>query len=112
MLTEDEIRTTWGAFDEELSPTMAAVFKVRLLTGQRGGEVLAMQWTHLDPDAGWWEIPGTLTKNGEVHRVPLSAPTVAILREQRTRISDGVPWVFANELGTDCAGTFIVRRRS
>ena len=61
---------------------------------------------------GWWEIPGTLTKNGEVHRVPLSAPTAAILREQRTRISDGVPWVFANELGTYCAGTFNVRRRS
>ena len=79
---------------------MAAAFKVCLLTGQRGGEVLGMQWTHLDADGAWWEIPGTLTKNGEVHRVPLTAATVAILREQRSRVSDGVRWVFANELGT------------
>ena len=100
VLTEDEIRTTWTILDEVLSPTMAAAFKVRLLTGQRGGEVLGMQWTHLDLDAGSWEIPGTLTKNGEVHRVPLVAATVAILREQRTRVSDDVPWVFANEFGT------------
>ena len=100
VLTEDEIRATWGALDEELSPTMAAAFKARLLTGQRGGEVLGMQWRHLDADGAWWEIPGTLTKNGEVHRVPLTAATVAILREQRSRVSDGVRWVFANELGT------------
>ena len=100
VLTEDEIHATWGALDEELSPTMAAAFKVRLLTGQRGGEVLGMQWTQLDADGEWWEIPGTLTKNGEVHRVPLTAATIAILREQRSRVSDGVQWVFANELGT------------
>ena len=100
VLTEDEIRATWGALDEELAPTMAAAFKVRLLTGQRGGEVLGMQWTHVDFEAGWWEIPGTLTKNGEAHRVPLVAATLAILHEQRARVSNDVPWVFANELGT------------
>ena len=100
VLTEDEIRAVWGTFDEELSPTMAAAFKVRLLTGQRGGEVLGMQWTHIDLDAESWEIPGTLTKNGEDQRVPLVSATVAILREQRARVSDDVPWVFANEFGT------------
>ena len=100
VLTEDEIRATWGAFDQTLSPTMAAAFKVRLLTGQRGGEVLGMRWTHLDLDAGSWEIPGTLTKNGEAHRVPLVAATLTLLRDQRARVSDDVPWVFANELGT------------
>lgn len=100
VLTEDEIRAVWGTFDEELSPTMAAAFKVRLLTGQRGGEVLGMQWTHIDLDAESWEISGTLTKNGEVQRVPLVSATVAILREQRARVSDDVPWVFANEFGT------------
>jgi len=90
----------WSAFDEDLSPTMAAAFKVHLMTGQRGGEVLGMEWTHLDPDAGWWEIPGTLTKNGEAHRVPLVPTALAILSEQRTRVPDDLPWVFANELGT------------
>ena len=100
VLTEDEIRAVWGTFDEELSPTMAAAFKVRLLTGQRGGEVLGMQWTNIDLDAESWEIPGTLTKNGEVHRVPLVSATVAILREQRARVSNDVAWVFANEFGT------------
>jgi len=100
VLTEDEILAVWDAFEEQLSPTMAAAFKVRLLTGQRGGEVLGMEWTRLDFHGGWWEIPGTLTKNGEVHRVPLVPAALAILREQRARVPESVPWVFANEFGT------------
>ena len=92
VLTEDEIRAVWRAFDKELSPTMAAAFKVRFLTGQRGGEVLGMRWTHLDLDAGSWEIPGTLTKNSQAHRVPLAPAAAAILREQRARVSHNVPW--------------------
>ena len=100
VLTADETRAVWHAFDTELSPTMGAAFKVRYLTGQRGAEVLGMEWDHLDLATRWWEIPGALTKNGEVHRVPLVSATLKILREQRGRVPDGMPWVFANELGT------------
>ena len=38
VLSEDEIRLVWKALDGE-SPLIAALFRVRLLTAQRGGEV-------------------------------------------------------------------------
>ena len=100
MLNDAEIRAVWGAFSTDLSPTMGAAFKVRLLTGQRGGEVLGMEWNHLDLTTKWWEIPGSLTKNGEPHRVPLVPTTLKLLRSQRGQVPADVPWVFANELGT------------
>ena len=43
VLTDDELRALWQSFDA-LSPPMAAVFKLRALTAQRGGEVASMRW--------------------------------------------------------------------
>lgn len=113
VLSADEIRRVWrilsrppstaerpapgrkrdyGATDDPLcpiSPWLAAALKVRLLTGQRGGEVARMRWQDLAlpaPDApvqaGWWTIPGEHTKNGEPHRVPLTADVIALIRAQ------------------------------
>jgi integrase len=70
---------------------MAASFKLRLLTAQRGVEVLTMRWADLDGD--WWTIPGDVAKNGSSHRVPLSKPAQAILAELRDA-ADGSRWVF------------------
>ncbi len=50
--------------------------KLILLTGQRPGEVAAMQAAHVVE--GWWQMPGKPqgdwpgTKNGRDHRVALS----------------------------------------
>lgn len=82
VLTEDEIRAVWRSFGE-LEPLMAAIFKLRLLTAQRGGEVGAMRWADLDLASGWWTIPGEVAKNGLSHRVPLSAPSIALLQPLR-----------------------------
>jgi len=57
---------------------------VRLLTAQRGGELVRMKWADVDLAAGWWTIPGTDTKNGEPHRVPLVERVKAIIQAQRT----------------------------
>jgi integrase len=66
-----------------ISPALAAVQKVRLLTAQRGGEVVAMRWQDLDlKRAAWWTIPGEFTKNGRPHRVPLTADVAKIIRVQ------------------------------
>jgi integrase len=56
--------------------------KVRLLTAQRGGEIARMRWRDLDLGAGWWTIPGTDTKNGEPHRVPLTKDAIKIIKAQ------------------------------
>ena len=36
---------------------MAALFRLRLLTAQRGGEIHGATWQEIDLDRGWWTIP-------------------------------------------------------
>lgn len=98
VLTEDEIRALWKAFEEQ-GTLIEASFKLRLLTAQRGAELLKMRWDQLDFSAGWWTIPGEVAKNGMMHRVPLSRPAKAILAELRLR-SAGGEWVFPNPMRT------------
>lgn len=67
-----------------VSPALAALLKVRLLTAQRGGEVARMKWSNVDLAAGWWTIPGADTKNGEAHRVPLVERVKTLIQAQQT----------------------------
>ena len=93
VLTPDEIKRVWTALDR-VHPLTAAVFRLRLLTAQRGGEVLGMQWDELhleDEKDCWWTIPAERSKNKLPHRVPLSPPVVEILTGLATGASN---WVF------------------
>ena len=90
VLTDQEIRAVWGALAAE-PPLTAATFKLRLLTAQRGAEVLAMRWDLIL--GGWWTIPAEIAKNGLAHRVPLSASVIALLDEIRL-LGKGSEWVF------------------
>lgn len=74
VLTSEEIRSLWDALDQE-HPVMAATIRMRLLTAQRGNEVLAMRWQHIDVE--WWTIPAESAKNGLAHRVPLAPHSVS-----------------------------------
>jgi integrase len=78
VLSEDEIRALWTAFDK-LEPPMAAFYKLRLLTAQRGGEVASMRWNDVDLEGGWWTIPAAHSKNKLTHRVPLTAKAINLL---------------------------------
>ncbi|HEV2189181.1 MAG TPA: tyrosine-type recombinase/integrase [Stellaceae bacterium] len=90
VLNEEEIRAIWQALTAE-PPLTAATFKLRLLTAQRGAEVLAMRWDQISN--GWWTIPGEVAKNGLAHRVPLSEPVLALLDAIRP-LGSGSEWVF------------------
>ncbi len=57
--------------------------RLQLLTAQRCGEVLALRWSEIDLEAGWWTIPAAKAKNRKSHRVPLSAQAVDVLRAAR-----------------------------
>jgi integrase len=81
VLTEDEIRSLWSAFDA-LDGPMATLYKLRLLTAQRGGEVSGMRWADVDLDMGWWTIPAEQSKNKLAHRVPLNTAAVTLLAER------------------------------
>lgn len=124
VLSDDEIRTVWQAC-ETLGAAARDALLLRLITAQRGGEVIAMRWQDLDLEAGWWTIPGSDTKNGLAHRVPLTAPALAILRRRREemeaakataadergaagardRALANSPWVFPGRTGTHHLGS-------
>ena len=92
VLSEDEMRALWKALDRE-DATIAAVFRLRLLTAQRGGEVLGATWDEMDLTSGWWTIPAARSKNGLAHRVPLSSQALKVLKSLCSVTGDS-PWVF------------------
>jgi integrase len=98
VLTEDEIRTLWRAWDT-LDPSMGALFKLRLLTAQRGGEVGAMRWQGVDLEAGWWTIPATATKNKLAHRAALNPSAVRLLATLYATASPDAAYVLAGARG-------------
>ena len=75
VLSDEEVRLLW----EKLDPSLQLI----LLTGQRPGEVAAMQREHIAD--GWWQLPGKPvgdwpgTKNARDHRVWLSDPAQALI---------------------------------
>lgn len=87
------LKRVWCALENDKSSTIADAFKMRLLTAQRGGEVLSMRWADIDLKTRWWTIPMERSKNKMPHRVWLSTPVMNILK--RRKEADGEsPWVF------------------
>lgn len=80
VLTLEEVERVWRELDGE-DPIVAAQFKMRILTAQRGGEILNMRWEEIAGD--WWILPGERAKNGLTHRVPLSPQVQALLDDVR-----------------------------
>ncbi len=92
VLSEEEIARVWKALDDE-SPLIAALFRLRVLTAQRGGEVQGAAWAEFDLTGAWWTIPSERSKNGLAHRVPLSPQAVRILKTWRAASEESM-WVF------------------
>lgn len=79
VLTDHELSTLWRAAGTMGYP-FGTIFQLLALTGQRRGEVLGMAWRELDLKQGLWTMPGSRTKNGEAHLVPLTPAVVEILK--------------------------------
>ena len=62
----------------------ARALELAILTAGRTNEVLGATWAEIDLDAGLWTIPAARMKARREHRVPLSAPAVALLRKLHT----------------------------
>lgn len=111
-LSTDEIRTLWHALeraprfrerwkrrpnDFPMRRGTALTMMLALVTAQRIGEVSGIPLPELDlnPEAPVWKIPGTRTKNGEPHRVPLSPLALRLIGEARELAGDSI-WLFPN----------------
>jgi len=78
----------------------ANAVRLLLLTGARRGEVLAATWEQFDLAAGVWTKPSAHTKQKRAHRVPLSAPALALLltmRAEAEAAGHGSPHLFPGD---------------
>jgi integrase len=71
VLTHSEIHRLWDACATQ-NAYVCAWFRLRLVTAQRGGELLQMRWQDIDPKSHFWTIPGEFVKNAHGHRVYLN----------------------------------------
>lgn len=108
VLRESEIASVWRACDSAGEP-FGSVFKLLLLTGCRLNEVARMQRDEISEDGKTWTIPGTRTKNGRTHVVPLSSQAREIVIAQPTR--DDSKLVFTTNGKTPVSGWSKVKKR-
>jgi integrase len=65
----------------ERSDIAAKALAFLVLTACRTNEVLGSTWAEIDLEARVWAVPAARMKAGREHRVPLSEPAMAILRD-------------------------------
>jgi integrase len=69
----------------------ASALELAILTAARTGEVIGARWNEFDLAGGMWTVPAGRMKAQREHRVPLSAPALALLTAlHETRTSDVV----------------------
>lgn len=62
----------------------ARALEFAILTAARSGEVLDATWGEIELKAGLWTVPAVRMKAKREHRVPLSAPALALLNAMAT----------------------------
>ena len=83
VLSDEEITILWRGLPDALarSEQCQHIVKLCLVTGQRVGEVAGIIADELDLTAREWRLPGSRTKNGHPHVVPLSDLAIEIIKE-------------------------------
>jgi integrase len=79
VLSDLELASLMAVADIEGYPFGYAI-KLLVLTGQRRSEVAEMKWLEIDLEGRTWTIPGSRSKNGHAHEVPLSAAAINVIR--------------------------------
>jgi integrase len=80
VLSRDELRAIWLALDDDTEAlVLRAYFRTLFYCGTRKTETLTARWKDINPDAKVWSIPGSDTKSGKPHEVPLSEPAWKVL---------------------------------
>ena len=81
VLSDTELEAIWNATAD--NSDYSAIVRLLLLTGQRADEIGSLRWSEIVGNE--IRLPGTRTKNGRDHVVPLSTAAAAILsgRERR-----------------------------
>jgi integrase len=101
-LSDEEIKTLWNGLPTSLPKSKACqhIIKLCLVTAQRVGEVAGMRREELDLKPPTWSLPGSRTKNGHPHLVPLSDLALNILEEAIADVGEKSEMVFLNDEGS------------
>ena len=97
----EDIRRLWSAMDDgeaAMSPTIATIVRLALLTGLRRTEIAAARKVELDLNSTSpaLTIPRGRAKNRNAHRVPLSARAASLFRQAVEAAGDS-EFVFPGE---------------
>ncbi len=92
VLTMQELKSIWNAIQAE-DTLIASIFRLYILTAQRGGEICSIARKDIDLISGWWTIPAHQAKNGLSHRVPLVPEAVETIKPLLEKNSAS-PWLF------------------
>ena len=91
-LNKQEIAALVAALNEHEEVDSANAIKLLMITGARKSEVLGATWVMFDLENGIWTKPSSHTKQRKLHRVPLSAPALRLLKDLKEE-STG-PYIF------------------
>lgn len=99
VLKEEELTALLPLLDGDLMrsgrlPKLALL--LTLATGQRSGELLALEWRDVDTAARILTIPAKVAKSNKAHRVPLSGIALEIVGELRA-LAGGSRWLFPGD---------------
>jgi integrase len=79
VLVDSELRVIWQALGDNQYGT---IVKLLMLTGQRLNEIAGFRWPEIDFDRGVISLPGSRTKNGRPHELPMASQVRALLSTQ------------------------------
>ena len=79
VLTDKELKEIWNAAAVTGWPFGRAV-QLLILTAARRSEVIGLDWSEMDMDAGVWRLPAERAKNNEAHIIHLSPQIVNVLK--------------------------------
>ncbi|WP_081631116.1 tyrosine-type recombinase/integrase [Aureimonas ureilytica] len=88
VLTDAELRALWQGLSSvatidgvSISPNLVTAIKLAAVTLQRRSEVIGMRIDEINREARTWTLPGSRTKNGRTHVVPLSDLALELIDE-------------------------------
>jgi integrase len=87
-LTALELVALRGALHEPRNPHFKAVVEFALATAMRRGEILRVEYHHLDARRRTLSVP--ITKNGSPRTIPVSSSAITIIEAQRSKTGIGI----------------------
>jgi integrase len=88
-LTTKEIQRFREALDSYTDQNAANALRLLMLTGSREGEVLKAEWEQFDFQRNVWTKPSHNTKQKRVEHIPLSPPTLKLLKAMMPKDATG-----------------------